>query len=173
MSQNDNVSETVGVPPDDVADDLLERATPEPDEDAVLDTGYSPPEKPWGIDRFGTTLEEERQGEPLSERLRQEEPERQPHAGDPGGARGVKDPNDPDDLAGEAEADMDKEGEGELLDDQVGHARSGRLVDPDEGAHTDTEKDVIATDVGIDGGAASAEEAAMHIVDADELDREL
>jgi hypothetical protein len=39
----------------------------------------------------------------------------------------------------------------------------GRLVEPDEGAHTDTEKDVVASDVGIDGGGESAEEAALHV----------
>jgi hypothetical protein len=46
--------------------------------------------------------------------------------------------------------------------------RSGRLVAPDEGAHPDEESDEIATDVGRDGQAASAEEAAMHIVDDDQ-----
>ncbi|WP_244174002.1 DUF5709 domain-containing protein, partial [Streptomyces recifensis] len=39
----------------------------------------------------------------------------------------------------------------------------GRLVAPDEGAHPDTETDEVAYDVGINGGAASAEEAAAHI----------
>ena len=48
---------------------------------------------------------------------------------------------------------------------EVGDDRSGRLVSPDEGAHADTEKDLVAGDVGIDGGAASAEEAAMHVVE--------
>lgn len=43
--------------------------------------------------------------------------------------------------------------------------RAGRLVAPDEGAHPDEEADEIATDVGRDGQAASAEEAAMHILD--------
>lgn len=43
--------------------------------------------------------------------------------------------------------------------------RAGRLVAPDEGAHPDEEADEIATDVGRDGQAATAEEAAMHIVD--------
>jgi hypothetical protein len=78
----------------------------------------------------------------------------------------VEDPlaDDTDDTAaGEpgvlAEAD-------EFEDDgQVGGRRAGRLVDPDEGVREDTEKDVVGSDVGIDGGAASAEEAAMHIVD--------
>jgi hypothetical protein len=164
MSQNDNVSETVGVPPDDAADDLLERATGE-DVDEVLDEGYSPPERPLGIDRFGTTLDEERQGESLDQRLAQEMPDEPVEAQDPGGARGIQTPDEPD-VTGDGDvADMDADGE--LLDDQVGDARAGRLVAPDEGAHTDTEKDVVAEDVGIDGGAASAEEAAMHIVDED------
>lgn len=59
--------------------------------------------------------------------------------------------------------------DGELLDNEVGTARSGRLVAPDEGAHEDDESAMVATDVGIDGAAASAEEAAMHIVDEDAL----
>jgi len=44
-------------------------------------------------------------------------------------------------------------------------ARSGRLVAPDEGAHEDDESNVFARDVGQDGGAASAEEAAVHVTD--------
>ncbi|MER6984744.1 DUF5709 domain-containing protein, partial [Streptomyces carpinensis] len=47
--------------------------------------------------------------------------------------------------------------------------RSGRLVAPDEGAHEDEEAALVAMDVGIDGAAASAEEAAMHVVDEDTL----
>ena len=53
----------------------------------------------------------------------------------------------------------------DLDDDQVGDRRAGRLVDPDEGLGEDTEADLVADDVGIDGAAASAEEAAVHIVD--------
>lgn len=49
--------------------------------------------------------------------------------------------------------------------------RAGRLVAPDEGAHEDREKDEIAFDVGRAGYAASAEEAAMHIVSDDEIER--
>lgn len=40
--------------------------------------------------------------------------------------------------------------------------RSGRLVAPDEGRFEDHEHAMVARDVGIDGGAASAEEAAVH-----------
>lgn len=57
--------------------------------------------------------------------------------------------------------------DGEPWDNEVGASRSGRLVAPNEGAHEDDESGLIATDVGIDGAAASAEEAAMHIVDED------
>lgn len=42
------------------------------------------------------------------------------------------------------------------------HGYPSRLVHTGEGAHGDTEKDMLARDVGIDGGAASAEEAAVH-----------
>lgn len=43
-------------------------------------------------------------------------------------------------------------------------ALAGRLVDSDQGAYSDTEKDAVAYDAGVDGGGASAEEAAMHIL---------
>lgn len=65
--------------------------------------------------------------------------------------------------------------EGEPLEDrltrerpdvpEVDEHRSGRLVEPDEGVRTDDDPQLIATDVGIDGGAASAEEAAVHDVE--------
>ncbi|KAA1374667.1 DUF5709 domain-containing protein [Aeromicrobium fastidiosum] len=106
------------------------------DPDATLDSGYSPPESYRG-EGFGTTAEEALQGESLDERLRQEEPEPDPYA--------------PED---------------EVLDDgEVGAQRAGRLVDPDGGIGEDTEKDLVGEDVGIDGAAASAEEAAVHIVE--------
>ena len=52
------------------------------------------------------------------------------------------------------------------LDDELeAEPRSGRLVAVDEGAHPDAEPDLVARDVGIDAGAASAEEAAVHTTD--------
>jgi hypothetical protein len=55
--------------------------------------------------------------------------------------------------------------QGEILDDgEVGEERAGRLVDPNEGIGPDVDADLVGNDVGIDGGAASAEEAAVHIV---------
>jgi hypothetical protein len=57
------------------------------------------------------------------------------------------------------------EDQDEILDDgEVGEERAGRLVDPNEGIGPDVESDLVGNDVGIDGGAASAEEAAVHIV---------
>lgn len=53
--------------------------------------------------------------------------------------------------------------EGLPADESLDLGHVGRLVEPDEGAHTDTEADLIATDVGTDLGGASAEEAAMHV----------
>jgi hypothetical protein len=108
-----------------------------------LETGYSPPERPLGM----------REELTLDERLAEEVPDT--NADDLG--------DDIGDLPG---------GTGEPLDDEVGGLRSGRLVAPDEGAHPDRETDLVAEDVGIDGGAASAEEAAMHVVadEPDELD---
>lgn len=117
--------------------------------DDPLDRGWSPPERPWAVEHSGVTAAERRQGETLDQRLAEELPDLAPQDGD--------------DLG-------DSDGtDGELLDNEVGAMRSGRLVAPDEGAHEDEESALVATDVGIDGAAASAEEAAMHIVDEDAL----
>lgn len=43
--------------------------------------------------------------------------------------------------------------------------RAGRLVAPDQGWGEDVDKDAFAEDVGIDGAGASAEEAAVHVIE--------
>lgn len=59
----------------------------------------------------------------------------------------------------EADGDEDDGDEDEFVDDdQVGEERSGRLVADEDG------EDVFVHDVGIDGAAASAEEAAIHVI---------
>ena len=58
-------------------------------------------------------------------------------------------------------ADWDQE---DLDDRQVGDRRSGRLVMSDEEHHDDR----FAQDAGIDGAAATAEEAAMHVIPEDD-----
>ncbi|MFD8419300.1 DUF5709 domain-containing protein [Streptomyces sp. NPDC059466] len=114
-----------------------------------LDRGWSPPERPWAVEHSGVTASERMHGETLDQRLAEEVPDIAAPDGD-----GIGDYQD---------------GDGEPLDNEVGSARSGRLVAPDEGAHEDGESGLIATDIGIDGAAASAEEAAMHVVDEDTL----
>ncbi|MGW0364660.1 DUF5709 domain-containing protein [Streptomyces sp. NPDC002990] len=124
----------------------LQNAVDERTYDDMLDEGYSPPEKPLGVTKYGTTAAEQHEGESLDERLAQEAPE---VGEDPGDGLG--------DLPG---------GEGEpLLDAESGTTRAGRLTAPDDGAHTDVTKELVGQDHGIDAGAASAEEAAMHIVE--------
>lgn len=130
--------------PLDLQDALDERTY-----DDTLDEGYSPPERPLGVTKYGTTAAEQHDGETLDQRLAQEVPD-------------VTEP--PGDEVGDL-----PQGEGEPLDPEAGEERAGRLVAPDEGAHPDETKEEIAEDVGIDGGAAGAEEAAVHVVDEDNL----
>ncbi|MFL6162490.1 MAG: DUF5709 domain-containing protein [Jatrophihabitantaceae bacterium] len=72
-----------------------------------------------------------------------------------------------DQRLAQEEPDIDAEGAA-----PVDANRAGRLVEPDEGAHTDTEAAPVATDAGPAGYASSAEEAAVHIVDEDELNEQ-
>ncbi|HWJ10587.1 MAG TPA: DUF5709 domain-containing protein [Nocardioides sp.] len=115
-----------------------------------LDRGYSPPERYSSAQQYGTTPWEQAHDRPLDDRLAEEVPEPDPRA----------EADDDDGLP----HDADEEGT------EVGDARAGRLVAPDDGADDDLEQDVLAEDVGIDGAAASAEEAAMHVVREEELD---
>lgn len=109
-----------------------------------LDEGYSPLDRPIGL----------RGRENFDQRLADELPD-------------VSTDGDGDGLGDSADSD------GELVDDQVGDRRAGRLVAPNEGFGEDYTSDMVARDVGIDGAAASAEEAAMHIVGEDEDEQEV
>lgn len=104
-----------------------------------LEEGYSPPEKWSAAEGYGNTPYEEEVGETLDQRLAQEEPETDPYEAAA---------HAPENVGGE-----------------VGDARAGRLVAEDEGLGPDEQKDLVAEDVGIDGAAASAEEAAVHVID--------
>jgi hypothetical protein len=123
-----------------------------------------PPDRedgPLALDEYGTTAEEQRHGEPLDDRLAREEPD--VAAATPDGAPRGR----PDDLV---DADVPHEWNqpdpaatsGSEPDSTGGTV--GRLVQPDEGTHADTEPDEVARDAGAAGGGASAEEAAMHEV---------
>jgi len=110
----------------------------DPDVADELDRGYSPPEKYSAGQGYGNTPWEEEHREGIDQRLAQEEPEPDPYA--------------------ETDDDFLEAGE-------VGDVRAGRLVDTNQGLGEDEEKDLVGDDVGIDDGAASAEEAAMHVVE--------
>jgi Family of unknown function (DUF5709) len=126
--------------PEDVLEDVST--------DDVLELGYSPQDRPWAVRDWGTTAFEQEQGESLDGRL----------------AREVPDATGDEDVADEV-GDLPG-GEGELRDDEVGDERAGRLSETDAGTGSapDPEPDLEAFDVGIDGGAAAAEEGAVHVV---------
>jgi hypothetical protein len=111
--------------------------------DDVLDEGYSPPDREPGHLRHPHEVDEP---ETLDERLAEEEPDV------------WSDPDESDDATTS----------GRDAEDEVGDVRSGRLVAPDEGVDEDRDSDLYATDAGIDGAGASAEEAAMHVIDDDD-----
>ena len=125
-------------------DTLVERGI-----DDALDEGYSPPEWLYGRGAFGPS-------ESMEQMLAEEEP-------DP--AARINAPLDKDEQQrsdeAEREAEFPRRGE-------VGRVRAGRLVAPDRGFGEDTEAELVADDVGISGGVASAEEAAVHIIDDEE-----
>ena len=173
MVRRDNDNELIAMPeeeqpmPDEArheSADLEDYSTQEPADsltgepgepgDDPLDRGVAPPERWSSVIRSGSDGGEQ---ESLDQLLAEEEPDT---------AFDVDDdlPEDRDD-ADEADEYLD----GLLLDDGP-DPRAGRLVAEDEGAHPDEEEDLVARDVGIDGGAASAEEAALHVVEDDDTD---
>jgi len=122
-------------------DTLIDRGV-----DDVLDEGYSPPERPYGRGAYGPS-------ESIDQQLAEEEQDPLSRIGNP--------------LDAEEQQRSD-ESEREIEFPQrheVGRLRAGRLVAPDRGYGEDTEAELVAEDVGISGGAASAEEAAIHIID--------
>ena len=129
-----------------------------PPGDDPLDRGVIPPERWSSPMRIGSTAPEQESGESLDELLAEEEPD----------VTGEIDDERPEDIADDADA-ADEDVDGLLLDDGP-DPRAGRLVADDEGADPDQEPDLLAHDVGIDGGAATAEEAAVHVVRDDDYD---
>ena len=122
-------------------DTLIERGI-----DDALDEGYSPPERLYGRGAFGPS-------ESMDQMLAEEEP-------DPASRINVSLDEDEQQRSDEAERETEFPQR-----DEVGRVRAGRLVAPDRGFGEDEEAELVADDVGISGGAASAEEAAVHIID--------
>jgi hypothetical protein len=106
----------------------------------VLDEGYSPPDREPGHLRHPHEVDEP---ESLDEHLAEEEPE--------------------------VWAQSDAESRADILDGdvggEVGSERTGRLMAQNEVSGDDEDSEMWATDEGIDGAGASAEEAAMHTID--------
>lgn len=144
------------------SDETLEQLQPEDTlvgrgvED-VLDEGYVAPDD-WSVaEGYGNTADEMREGETLDQRLKQEVPDV---------LEQLDELAEEDDMSGlDAEvaeierADALGGDTGEVDLAGVGVERAGRLVaDSADGA-------MFGDEVGIDGAAASAEEAAVHVVD--------
>ncbi|WEV77947.1 DUF5709 domain-containing protein [Janibacter cremeus] len=138
--------------------------TGEPGEDA-LDTGYSPPDSARGSYAHGVTAGEQEDEETIDERIKQEVPDPHSAYGAPDNESGLDRERSGGDDQDSIDADDDW-----LGDAQIGDERAGRLVGPDQGG-ADDEDQSWATDAGVDGGAASAEEAAVHVIDGDSTDR--
>ena len=129
---------------DSIEDEGVLDASDTLDDDAVadpLDDGVAPSDRWAGANRFGTTAAEQRAGESLEQHLAEEEPDVDPYA---------EDADDEDELI--------RRGYEE-------DPRAGRLIADDGGFGADREADSVARDAGVDAGGASAEEAAMHVVE--------
>ena len=138
-------------------EDASDTLAGEPGDDP-LDRGVAPPER-WSAGmRFGTTGSEQQEGESLDQLLAEEDPDTPYEADDLTEA----------DIGGDEDAG-DEDVDGLLLDDGPS-PRAGRLVAEDEGTHPPAEDGLVANDAGIDGGAATAEEAAVHVVADDDTD---
>ncbi len=156
------MSETQGYPEDvaagwgeDIPDESEQLDQLQPDDslvdrgvDDVLDEGLTTPTR-WSV------VERDEDPDPLDERVAEENPDVDEVAAD--AESGLSEPNEPETVAGSA-AEFDTD------DGQVGSQRAGRLVEEDEGIDTDTDPDMVGFDVGIDAGAAGAEEASVHVV---------
>lgn len=114
--------------------------------DDALDEGFSPPERPYAPGAFGPP-------ETMDQLLAEEEP-------DPASRINVL-----FDAAEQERSDAAERDAEFRLPREVGRGRAGRLIAPDMGFGEDAESELVADDVGISGGAASAEEAAMHIIE--------
>ncbi|MBO0834413.1 MAG: hypothetical protein J2P28_02700 [Actinobacteria bacterium] len=126
--------------------------------DDPLDAGVIAPDR-WSPGmRFGSTAAEEAAGESLDQLLAEEEPDTFLDLGDERSAE-----LDWDENATEQEISRFARADG-------ADPRAGRLVADDEIAYEEDDAyltardELVARDTGIDGAAASAEEAAVHIV---------
>lgn len=170
---------------DPEADGMPDVADDDSYADAEVDTGREadgldpaalPGDAPVAIDHYGTTADEQLHGESLDAKVARERMD--PPVNEPMGAPAnpaIADEATSERAAAQAQLDADVLDPGPSSDpasqvsiydngslDSSTGTTVGRLVQPDEGAHTDQERDVIAYDVGASGGGAAAEELAIH-----------
>jgi hypothetical protein len=127
--------EAEGIPDPGVSEPTLVVAG---DDEATMEP---PHDTAIAVEEFGTTAREIAEGESLEGRLDREEP----------------------DVLSQVDVPADESlGADTPFDERAGQG-VGRLVESDEGARSDTEAELVASDVGTDLGGYSAEEAAMHL----------
>lgn len=124
------------------AEDMLRDDT---DPEDLLDPGYAPPDHYSAGQGYGNTAWEAEHHESIDQRSEQEIPEVDPY------------------LAAEEWQEPES-------DSEAGGRRAGRLIGSDQqwgdaDADPQVESDMFGDDVGIDGAGASAEEAAVHILE--------
>ncbi|BCB77554.1 DUF5709 domain-containing protein [Phytohabitans flavus] len=137
---------------------------------------------PDGMDEFGNTAEEQREGESLDDKVSREMVD--PAMQDTDVRRDVRqspiqvEAFDPDPLTDDIDrvddetplddadpVDPRTDSPVSMYDTEVGPRSVGRLVEPDQGVREDTDATSIALDAGAAGGAPTAEEAAIHEVE--------
>ena len=129
--------------------------------DDPLDRGVVTPDRWSAAIRFGTTAAEQQTGESLDQALAEEEPDV---------TSDIDDERDEDIGLDENATDEDV---GRYLLNDGPDRRAGRLVDEDADVNGEDDNyvvahdDRVAHDLGTDGGGATAEEAAIHVVDDD------
>lgn len=131
-------------------------------EDDVIQRSWVAPDRPLGAGHHGETAAEQAEGSSLEERLAAELPDLD---GERAGDEMLPEQQPLDDALGEDVAEEDLVLTDDPQGSEVGDLRAGRLVEPDEGVRADVDADMVAMDVGVDDGAAGAEEAAMHVVE--------
>lgn len=119
--------------------------------EVAIDEGWTPPERLVGLNAYKARYSEPDGGETLEQHLAEEVPDVS---------------YDPD-RDGDGVGDLPQDGE--PVDPEAGDRRAGRLwngdADPAVPLGAGDDADLWASDEGVSGGAASAEEAAMHVVD--------
>ena len=124
--------------------------------DDPLDRGVITPERWSAAMQFGATAAEQEAGQSLDQLLAAEEPDISPELGADSEQADGWDEN-------ATEADIRR-----LAANAGPDPRTGRLAPEDDGGFPIANADYVARDAGIDGGAATAEEAAVHLVPEDE-----